>query len=266
MKVGDIVTDAERLSGRVAVVTGGAQGIGAAIATRLTEEGAAVGILDINADAADALAARLTDAGRRAVAVACDVRDRDAVQRAVAAIGDRFGGPDLVVNNAGINAYFDAVTMTEADWDLVFAIDLKAAWLVSQAALPGMLEAGRGSIVNISSIHAKMTSAGYFPYAAAKAGLEGLTRSLALEYGPQGIRVNVVAPGWTRTALADEWFQKQPDPAAAERKIVDEHPMRRIADPADIAAVVAFLCSDDARSMTGSTVSVDCGLSARFAS
>lgn len=260
------MTDAERLAGRVAVVTGGAQGIGAAIATRLTEEGAAVGILDINVDAADALAADLTGAGRRAVSVACDVRDRDAVQRAVAAVGERFGSADLVVNNAGINAYFDAVAMTEADWDLVFAIDLKAAWLVSQAALPGMLDAGRGSIVNISSIHAKMTSAGYFPYAAAKAGLEGLTRSLALEYGPQGIRVNAVAPGWTRTALADEWFQKQPDPVAAERKVVDEHPMRRIADPADIAAVVAFLCSEDARSMTGSTVSVDCGLSARFAS
>jgi len=156
--------------------------------------------------------------------------------------------------------------MSESDWDRVFAVDLKGAWLCAKHALPPMIRARRGSIVNIASIHAHLTIAGMFPYAAAKSGLVGLTRSLALEYGPVGIRVNAVLPGYTRTRLVEEWMSKQPDPAETERRTLANHPLRRIATPAEIANLVAFVASDEASAITGASLAADCGLSVMFAS
>jgi NAD(P)-dependent dehydrogenase (short-subunit alcohol dehydrogenase family) len=124
---------------------------------------------------------------------------------------------------------------------------------------------GKGAIVNIASIHATLTIAGMFPYAAAKSGVIGLTRSLALDYAATGIRVNAVSPGWTRTHLVEEWFALQPDPATAEASVLGAHPMRRIATPAEIANVVAFVASDEASAMTGASIAVDCGLGIQFA-
>jgi NAD(P)-dependent dehydrogenase (short-subunit alcohol dehydrogenase family) len=135
---------------------------------------------------------------------AADVASEPDVATLVQTCVDRFGPPTILVNNAGVNANYDAVEMTEDEWDRFFAIDLKAAWLAAKHALPHMKRAGRGSIVNVSSLHAFATLDGFFPYAAAKSGLVGLTRSLALDYGPHGIRVNVVAPGFIRTRLVQE--------------------------------------------------------------
>jgi NAD(P)-dependent dehydrogenase (short-subunit alcohol dehydrogenase family) len=165
-----------------------------------------------------------------------------------------------------VNAYLDATTMSESDWDGVFAVDLKAAWLTCKHVLPHLMAKRGGAIINISSIHARLTSPGMFPYAAAKAGVEGLTRSLALDYGPYNVRVNAVAPGFTRTHLVEEWLAQQPDPRAAEQAVLAQHPLGRMAEPAEVAAVVVFLASDLASAVTGAVVSVDCGLSARFAS
>jgi NAD(P)-dependent dehydrogenase (short-subunit alcohol dehydrogenase family) len=147
----------------------------------------------------------------------------------------------------------------------VFAVDLKGAWLCARRVLPSMLEARGGAIVNIASIHATLTIAGMFPYAAAKSGLIGLTRSLALDYAPHGIRVNAVSPGWTRTHLVEEWFRLQPDPAEAEAGVMRAHPMRRIATPAEVANLVAFVASDEASAITGASLAVDCGLGVQFA-
>ena len=130
--------------------------------------------------------------------------------------------------------------------------------------LPHLLDRPGAAVVNISSIHARLTVPGMFPYAAAKAGLEGLTRSLALDYGPRGLRVNAVAPGFTRTRLVEEWLEQQPDAGAARREILERHPLGRFAEPADVAEVVAFLLSDASRAVTGATVAVDCGLGVRF--
>jgi len=171
----------------------------------------------------------------------------------------------VLVNNAGVNAYYDATAMTEAEWNRVFDVDLKGAWLCAKHALQPMKRAGRGSIVNIASIHASLTIAGMFPYAAAKAGLLGLTRSLALEYGPAGIRVNAILPGYTRTRLVDEWLRTQPDPVAMERRVIEIQPLRRMAAPADIANVVAFVASDEASAITGASLAADCGLGIMFA-
>lgn len=249
------------LDDKVTIVTGGAQGIGRAVVEACIREGARVTILDRH-EAAGAAAARDV-AG--VTFLATDVTREADVASACAAVVARHGTIDILVNNAGVNAYFDAATMTEAEWDSVFAVDLKGAWLCAKHVLPTMRAKGRGSIVNIASIHATLTIAGMFPYAAAKSGLVGLTRSLALDCAPLGIRVNAVSPGWTRTRLVEEWFSLQPNPAEAEASVLRAHPMRRIATPAEVAEVVAFVASDRASAMTGSAVAVDCGLGVQFA-
>lgn len=249
------------LQGKSVLVTGGARGIGAGIAEAVVEEGGAVALLDLDPAGAET-AARL---GGDAHFFACDVRSLAEVERAVAEAEQALGGLDGLVNNAGINAYFDAVAMTEEDWDTVFAVDLKSAWMLAKATLPGLIER-RGAIVNISSIQASLTIEGFFPYAAAKAGLEGLTRSLALDYAAVGVRVNAVAPGYTETRLVREWLDMQPDPQAALDSVLTKIPMRRIATPREIGNVVVFLLSEQASAITGATVAVDCGLGVRYAS
>jgi NAD(P)-dependent dehydrogenase (short-subunit alcohol dehydrogenase family) len=187
------------------------------------------------------------------------------VRNLVAACVERLGAPTLLVNNAGVNATFEAVSMTEAEWDAFFAVDLKAAWLCAKHALPHLVEAGGASIVNVSSIHAAVTRESFFPYAAAKSGLVGLTRSLALDYGPHGVRVNCVCPGFTRTRLVEESLELSADREAAEREMVAAVALGRIADPSEVASVIAFLASPDAGYMTGATLFVDGGLTARRA-
>ena len=255
----------DRLEGKVALVTGGAQGIGRAIVEKLAQEGARVSFLDLDEAGGTATARALGGGGRSVAFTRADVTREGEVASAIAQVTGREGGLDVLVNNAGVNAYFDATAMTETEWDAVFAVDLKGAWLCCKHALPIMKRAGRGSIVNIASIHAMLTIAGMFPYAAAKAGLVGLTRSLALDCAPAGIRVNAVLPGWTRTRLVEEWFRMQPDPAEAERKVVAAHPLGRLATPMEVANLVAFVASDEASAITGAALAVDGGLSARFA-
>jgi NAD(P)-dependent dehydrogenase (short-subunit alcohol dehydrogenase family) len=239
------------LAGKIAIVTGGARGIGQAIVEKMTREGATVISFDLHPDGD----------GRQPV----DVTQEADVRAAVAAVLAQHGTIDILINNAGVNAYFDATTMTEAQWDQVFAVDLKGAWLCAKHVLPTMKANRRGSIVNIASIHATLTIGGMFPYAAAKSGLVGLTRSLALDYAAMNIRVNAVLPGWTRTGLVEEWFNLQPDPQAAEASVLNVHPMKRIATPMEVANLVAFVASDDASAITGASLAVDCGLGVQFA-
>jgi NAD(P)-dependent dehydrogenase (short-subunit alcohol dehydrogenase family) len=253
-----------RLDGKIAFVTGGARGIGRAIVEKFAREGAKVTFADLD-EAGGRGAVRDLAAAHAVEFVRADVTVEVDVQRAIEAIVARRGTIDILVNNAGVNAYFDATEMTEAEWDQVFAVDLKGAWLCAKHALRAMTRARRGSIVNISSIHASLTIDGMFPYAAAKSGLVGLTRSLALDYARHGIRVNAVLPGWTRTRLVEEWFSMQPDPAEAERHVRAVHPLGRIAEPAEIANLVAFVASDEASAITGAALAADCGLGVRFA-
>jgi NAD(P)-dependent dehydrogenase (short-subunit alcohol dehydrogenase family) len=243
-----------RLHDKVAVVTGGSRGIGRAIIEKFIAEGATVTNIDLSWTGAALAPFTRADVTREAEVRAAmdDVRNTN-------------GRIDILVNNAGVNAYFDAETMTEEQWEEVFAVDLKGAWLCTKHVLTDMKKRRCGSIVNIASIHASLTMAGMFPYAAAKSGLVGLTRSLALDYASYGIRVNAVSPGWTRTQLVDEWFKSQPDPAAAEASVVKAHPMCRLATPMEVANLVAFVASDEASAMTGTSLAVDCGLGIQFA-
>jgi NAD(P)-dependent dehydrogenase (short-subunit alcohol dehydrogenase family) len=248
------------VDGKVALVTGGAQGIGRAVVEKLKEEGARVWFLDVD----EAVGAR-TASELGAHFLVADVTNEEQVQRAMERVDRSEGRIDILVNNAGRNAYSVAAELTSDEWEAAIGLNLKAAWLCSKHVLKGMELQGRGSIVIISSLHARMTTTGMFPYAAAKAGLVGMTKSMAVDYGPRGIRVNVVLPGWTRTPGVDGWFKRQKHAAEAEMEILGVHPLRKIAESREVANVVCFLASDEASSMTGAEVVVDNGLSARYA-
>ncbi|MCX4538823.1 SDR family oxidoreductase (plasmid) [Streptomyces sp. NBC_00841] len=248
------------LSLDVVLVTGAARGIGAAVAEQVAAAGARVGLLDIDADGVRDEASHIGPAAAWAV---CDITDEEQVATAVSALADQLGPATGLVNNAGRNAYADPVAMTTDEWNMVFDVDLKGAWLMARATLPAMKAAGRGSIVNIASMHAALTCPNMFPYAAAKSGLVGLTRSLALETGPHQIRVNAVSPGYIETALLAEYFDHEPP--ATRRQALDKHILGRLGTPGQVATVVTFLLSDAAAFVTGADWAVDGGVSARFA-
>lgn len=251
-----------RLAGEVVVVTGGARGIGRAIVEVALREGARVVAADVDGESGDRLLADLDDT--RLWFRRVDITDADAVAALVAEIESAYGAVTVLVNNAGRNVYADPVAMTESEWDDVFAVDLKAPWICTKHVLPGMITSGRGSIVNIASLHATLTIGGMFPYAAAKSGLLGFTRSLALEVGRHGVRVNAVSPGYVRTALVDEYFAQHPEPDA-EAFETGKQPLGRFGEPAEIAEVVCFLASPAASYVTGADWAVDGGLGSRFA-
>jgi NAD(P)-dependent dehydrogenase (short-subunit alcohol dehydrogenase family) len=249
------------LAGRVAAITGGARGIGYAVAERAVAAGARVALLDLDAERGGESAGVLGDQGPVSFH-RVDVRDEASVARALAAAAGEHGPVDVLVNNAGGNAHDDPAQMSSEQWDAVMALNLKAAWLGARAVLPGMVAAGGGAIVNVASIHARLTARGYFPYPAAKAGLVGLTRSLALEVADRGVRVNAVSPGWTNTEPVAAGLAADPE---EHERILGVHPLGRIAEPAEIAAVICFLASDAASFVTGAEWAVDGGLGARFA-
>lgn len=255
-----------RLQDKVAIITGGGQGIGQAIAQKMAADGAFVMLADINLAAAEQTAEAINASGRhQAVAIQTDITIETQVSAAVARCIAAFGRVDILVNNAGKNFYYDATTMTETDWDNALNVDLKGAWLCCKHALPAMIAQGFGAIVNIASVHARMTAPGHFPYAAAKSGLVGLTRSLALDYAKHNIRVNAICPGWVRTALVQDWFDRQPDPRATEQHVIELQPLKRIGTPTEIANLVSFIASDEASYITGAELVIDGGLSIMYA-
>jgi len=246
-----------RFEGKVAVVTGSARGIGAATARRFADEGADVAVLDLDQDAAEASAAKLGPG--KAIGLACDVAAAASVEAAVTAAVERLGTVDILVNNAGVTRDNLLFKMTEDDWDTVMAVHLRGAFLMSREVQKVMVAAKYGKIVSLSSVSA-LGNRGQANYSAAKMGLQGFTRTLALELGPFGINVNAVAPGYIVTDMTDETARRVGvEPEEYRRAAAERNPVRRVGYPEDIAAAVTFLCSDEAAFVTGQTLYVDGG-------
>ena len=253
---------AGRLDNKHILVTGGGRGIGSAIVEKCLLEGAKVSFIDLEGEEARSLLKKLNQDNKLLFEEGnvCSVED---LKRWCNASRKKFGAITGLVNNAGRNSYADPVTMTEQQWEDVFDVDLKAAWLTAREVLPDMIANKKGSIVNIASVHANMTYPSMFPYAAAKSGLVGLTRSMALEVGAHQVRVNALSPGYTETFLVKEFFERN-GPSLRE-KVLDVHPMNRTAKPSEIATCVAFLLSTEASFVTGANWVADGGLTSRFA-
>ncbi len=248
----------------MALVTGGSNGIGRSIVECLHEHGATVVFIDIDVPHGRELLETLDQELVPAQFRECDVTSEIQIKNTVDSIMTEFGGLHVLVNNAGRNAYLDARTATESDWDSLMALDLKAAWLCAKHAIPAITATTtRGAVVNIASIHSLATVKGMFPYAVAKAGLLGLTRSLALDFGRDGVRVNAVCPGWVLTEPVKTWLASQDESEAFEKDVLSRHPLGRIGTPREIANVVAFLCSDHASYVTGAVFLADGGLTAQ---
>lgn len=243
------------LQGRVALVTGGGRGIGREIVLRLGQLGADVAVNDVaRPESAEGVVAELEAMGRRGVIVLGDVSKADDVKRVVETAEATLGPIDILVNNAGLTRDGLLMRMDEADWDLVIDVNLKGAFLMSRAVVRGMTKRRSGSIVNLSSVVGRRGNAGQANYSAAKAGLIGLTKTLARELASRNIRVNAVAPGYIQTemtaALPDE----------VKSGIAGGTPLNRLGDPADVAEAVAFLAGDGAGFITGVVLPVDGGL------
>ncbi len=248
-----------RFDGRVAFVTGGAQGIGAATARRLAAEGASVAVVDLTRDRAEPVVDEIAAAGGTALAVGCDVADEAAVNAAVDWTVGAYGRLDVLVNNAGITRDNLLHKMSAGEWDAVLRVNLTGAFLCSRAAQVHMVAAKYGKIVSLSSRSA-LGNRGQANYAASKAGIQGLTATLAIELGPFGINVNAVAPGYVATAMTDATAQRVGmTPDDLQKASADATPLRRVAQPEEIAAVVAFLASDDASYVSGQTLYVNGG-------
>jgi NAD(P)-dependent dehydrogenase (short-subunit alcohol dehydrogenase family) len=238
------------LEGQLAIVTGGAGGIGAATARRMAEEGARVAILDLNAEGAADVAREIGG-----LAFEVNVADRDETEAAVDAAADALGGLTTIFNNAGIGSLKPLHTYRDKEWDLLVDVNLKGTFNATRAAVPHLRAAGGGSVVNMASVSGIRPTRGEAPYAAAKAGVIALTMSGALEYGPDGVRVNCVSPGFIRTPLTEFAFSV---PAYVEA-LDAVTPLGRAGTPEDVADVVVFLASGLARYVTGQNVVVDGG-------
>jgi 3-oxoacyl-[acyl-carrier protein] reductase len=248
------------LDGRVALVTGGARGIGAATALRLATEGADVAVVDLDGSAAAATAAAIAqETGRRVLGLAADVADAEQVTAAVDRTAEELGSLGVLVNNAGITRDNLLFKMSEDDWDTVMAVHLRGFFLASRAAQRHMVAARWGRIISLSSVSA-LGNRGQVNYSAAKAGLQGATRTLAIELGPFGITANAVAPGFVvteMTAALAERLGSTLEKFTEERAAIT--PVRRAGTPEDIAAVIAFLAGDEASFITGQTIYADGG-------
>jgi 2-hydroxycyclohexanecarboxyl-CoA dehydrogenase len=243
------------LGGRNAVVTGGASGIGRSICLRLAADGADVAILDLDATGAEQVAGAVRALGRRALAVEADVSSAASVEAALARVRRELGAVHILVNDAGIAEFVPVVQMTEAQWDRMIAVHLKGTFLCTRAVLPDMIAAGWGRIVNVSSVGGLRGGPALAHYAAAKAGMIGFTKAVAIEVGPQGVTVNAIAPGLIDTPL----LRKSHVPDAIFEHARRETPVRRIGTPDDIAAACAYLVSEEASFFTGQVMSPNGG-------
>ena len=251
-----------RLLNKVALVTGGGSGIGRACALVFAQEGARVTVAGRRPDPLAAVAAEIYNAGGEALAMHCDVTDAADVARAIETCVNRFGKINVVVNSAGALVVATAEETSDHDWQQILAVNLTGTFLMSRAVLPELRKAGGGSIVNIGSILGLLSMKSRVAYTAAKSGVTGLTRAMALDHAHEGIRVNCICPSVTETEMMANVIAAQPDPEAYRRMRAAQIPLGRLGRPEDVAQMALYLASDESSWVTGAALPLDGGLSA----
>lgn len=253
-----------KLDGKVAIITGSARGIGAAVAARFAADGAAVVCVDERAAELAETVRTIRDGGGTAEAVVADVSTEEGNARAVELAAARFGGLDVLHANAAIQVMGDLEKTSVADWDRMYSVNVNGVAIGIRAALPHFRAARGGSIIITASLLGMVGDPDLAGYGATKGALRALCRSVATAYGPENIRCNTICPGDVETTLVQEFFAFQQDPEAARALVTERYPLRRFAMPQDVAAVAAFLAGDDAAYLTGIDIPVDGGLLARI--
>ncbi len=253
-----------RLKDKVAVVTGGAKGIGHSACRLMAEEGAKVAVCDLDDAAGEAAAAQIRRDGGQAQFWHLDVSSEAQVRSVFTAVMERFGPIEVLVNNAGISgANKPTHEITEEEWDRVQAVNVKGVFLCTKHALPQMKRAGRGSIVNLSSIYGLVGAPDVPPYHASKGAVRLMSKTDALLYAPDGIRVNSIHPGFIWTPMVEQHLQTTPDPVAARQATAEMHPLGHMGEPDDIGWACVYLASDESKFITGTELVVDGGYTCR---
>jgi len=253
-----------RISGKVAIITGAGQGIGASIAQLFAREGASVIIAEKAVEKGQAMEQAIVSSGGKALFIGTDVTDKLSVEAMVNQVEATYGRADILVNNAGANVFHEPLDMPDEAWDHCMDLDLKASFTCARAVLPGMKQAKGGSIINMASVHSFQIIPSTFPYPVAKHALIGLTRSLAIEFASSGIRVNAIAPGYVETRLAVDYWNTFDESEAEKQRAYDLHPPKRIGHPDEVAYTALFLASDEAPFINAETIVIDGGRSALY--
>lgn len=251
-----------KLADRVAIITGAGSGIGQATAIMFAQEGAKVVVADYAPQGGQETVEKIHQAGGEAIFVKTDVSKSGDVQRMIDTTIETYGRIDVLFNNAAVTIPASVVDATEEIWDKTMDIDLKGVFLPSKYAIPHMIEAGGGSVINTASMCGLVASTNQAPYSAAKGGVVALTRQMAIDYAPHNIRVNGIAPSECRTPMFEGFINQTPDPEATMQRLVARIPLGRVAEPDELASAALFLASDDASYVTGVTLPVDGGLTA----
>lgn len=252
-----------RLQGKVALVTGAARGIGRGIATRFASEGAQVGVIDLNEAACQQVVDEITATGGAALALGADISDEAQVEQAVKRAQEHFGTVMVLVNNAAVMPSGPLHLTSPADFDRCVAVNLRGTYLMCRAVIPGMLAAGKGSIIHMSSVTGMLGLPGLAVYSTTKAGLSGLARAMSTDYARQGIRVNAVAPGTIDSPMLHDFLAAQHNSEPLRQQFDDMHPIGRVGQIDEVASVFVFLASDESSFVTGATYTVDGGLSVK---
>ena len=257
-------TKSGRLQGKVAIVTGAAMGLGEAIVRRFAREGGRVAGVDVKREPMEALAKEIQNAGGELLALIGDVGKAEDGLRIAGEVERRWGGIDILVNNAGVLPSRETILATsEADWDETMRVNVKGVFLMSKAVVPVMLKKGAGSVINMSSITGLVGLTVRPAYSASKGAVAILTKQMAEDFGPQGIRVNAICPSFVITSINRAMFDKMKAEGAPWQRLLDMHPLRHLGEPIDVANAALFLASDEARWITGISLPVDGGYTAR---
>ena len=241
-----------RLAGKVALVTGGGKGIGLGITQRFLEEGARVAIIQRTPPADRSIS-------EQALFIPVDLTRSDEISKAVDAVFKHFDSLDILVNNAGIMFEKTVEEMSEADWDRMMAVNLKAPFLLTKRAMPFLRRHHRGSIINIGSIEGLASNPGHPAYSASKAGIHGFTAAVAVDHGRDGVRCNAIAPGWINSELSEVYLEEMQDSARIRRELMMMHPVGRLGEPRDVGNLAVWLASDESSFVTGQVYVIDGG-------